>query len=203
LIYPDKKVVVGITGGMGSGKSTVTGFFEKNGAIAIYADQLAKFYTSKDSPIKIELKELFGSSVIFENGEVDRKLISNQIFQNPEKYRSLTNLIHPKVRMETREKIHNSPPKSLIAWEVPLLFETGGDAICTHTICVHAEEKQAIDRVRLRDGLNEIEYKNRMKFQMKIEEKFEKAEFKIENNSSLQELERKSLELYYIIRKGT
>ena len=60
--YPDKKIVVGITGGMGCGKSTVTQFLEKQGAIVIYADKLAKFYTSSNSPIKEELLEIFGGS---------------------------------------------------------------------------------------------------------------------------------------------
>ena len=187
---------------MGSGKSTVTKIFESRGAIPIYADNLAKYYTSKESPIKEELIELFGKKVLLESGEVDRKEISFQIFQNKEKLEKLTGLIHPKVRMETRKRISDAPNGSIIAWEVPLLFETGGEEICTHTVCIYIPEDLAIERVRIRDGISEKEYRNRMQFQMDIHEKFKKAEFKIENSGSLQDLEKKSLDLYYIIRRG-
>ncbi len=194
--YPDGKKVLGITGGMGSGKSTVTKFFVNQGALPIYADVLAKHYTSAESPIKEELVEIFGRVVLDSKKVPNRSLIAEQIFENKLQMERLTKLIHPLVRTETRKQIHHSPPGSLIVWEVPLLFETGGEEICTAILCVHAPFDLAFQRTALRDGLSRTQFENRMKNQMDLTEKIKRADFSLENSGSLQDLEQKSLEIY-------
>lgn len=186
---------------MGSGKSTVTRIFTAGGAIPIHADKLARVYTEEGSPILSELVSIFGSDVL-ENGKIpDRKLIASMVFTDPEKLKKLTSIIHPLVREKTQEIIREAPGGSIIAWEVPLLFETGGDKLCSHTIVVSTTEELAFQRVRERDGLSKDEFLNRMKNQMSPEEKRKRAMFHIENNGSLEELERKSRELYQKIRQ--
>ncbi len=199
-MYPDKKIVIGITGGMGCGKSTVTQFLEKQGAIVIYADKLAKFYTSPDSPIKEELLEIFGKGVLDSDGNPDRKFIASQVFNNTLKLSQLTEIIHPLVRTETRKIIFHSPPECMVAWEVPLLFETHGDEICTHTICVYLSFEEALKRTQKRDGISQEEFKNRMKNQLDINKKMELSDFTIENSGSIEDLELKALEVLRIIR---
>jgi dephospho-CoA kinase len=195
--YPNDKKVIGITGGMGSGKSTVTKIFVKEGAVPIYADVLAKYYTSAESPIKEELVEIFGVGVLDKENVPNRALIAEQIFENKGQMDRLTNLIHPLVRTETRKQIYLSPPGTILVWEVPLLFETGGEEICTATLCVHAPFELAFQRTALRDGLTRNQFENRMKNQMDLSEKIKKADFTLENSGSLQDLEQKSLEIYH------
>ncbi len=200
--YPDKKIVIGITGGMGCGKSTVTQIFEKSGAIPIYADKLAKFYTSPESPIKEELLEIFGKNALDSHNIPDRKFIAGQVFNNPSKLVRLTEIIHPLVRTETRKIIFHSPPESTIAWEVPLLFETKGEEICTYTICVYLSGEGAFERTKIRDGISREEFENRMKNQLDINKKMELSDFTIENSGSIEDLESKALEILRTIRDG-
>jgi dephospho-CoA kinase len=200
MIYPDEKIVIGITGGMGCGKSSFTRALEKNGAIAIYADKLAKFYTSENSPIKEELKEIFGSQSLDSNGIPDRKFIAEQVFSDSQKLTQLTEIIHPLVRTETRKIIANSPPKSLIAWEVPLLFETHGEEICSFTVCIYLSREVAFQRTQKRDGILREDFENRMKNQLDINKKIALSDFTIENSGSLEDLESKAQEILRTIK---
>ena len=200
MIYPDEKIVIGITGGMGCGKSSFTRVLEKNGAIAIYADKLAKFYTSENSPIKEELIEIFGIQSLDSNGVPDRKFIAEQVFSNTQKLAQLTEIIHPMVRTETRKIISNSPPKSMIAWEVPLLFETHGEEICSFTVCIYLSRKEAFQRTHKRDGILREDFENRMKNQLDINKKIKLSDFTIENSGSLEDLETKAQEILRTIK---
>ena len=200
MIYPDEKIVIGITGGMGCGKSSFTRVLEKNGLIAIYADKLAKFYTSENSPIKEELKEIFGIQSLDSNGVPDRKFIAEQVFSNTQKLAQLTEIIHPLVRTETRKIIANSPPKSMIAWEVPLLFETHGEEICSFTVCIYLSREVAFQRTQKRDGILREDFENRMKNQLDINKKIELSDFTIENSGSLEDLETKAQEILRTIK---
>jgi dephospho-CoA kinase len=195
MIYPDEKIVIGITGGMGCGKSSFTRILEKNGAIAIYADTLAKFYTSENSPIKDELVEIFGSQSLDSKGVPDRNFIAQQVFSDSQKLTQLTEIIHPLVRTETRKIIANAPPKSIIAWEVPLLFETHGEEICSYTVCVYLPLEEAFLRTQKRDGILREDFESRMKNQLDINKKIALSDFTIENSGSLEDLESKALEI--------
>ena len=185
---------------MGCGKSTVTQILEKEGATAIYADKLAKFYTSSNSPIKEELLEIFGKGVLDSDGNPDRKFIASQVFNNSLKLAQLTEIIHPLVRTQTRKIIFHSPPESIVIWEVPLLFETHGEEICSYTICVYLSFEEAFKRTQNRDGISQEEFKNRMKNQLDINKKMELSDFTIENSGSIEDLELKALDVFRIIR---
>ncbi len=200
MIYPDGKIVIGITGGMGCGKSSFTNILEKNGALTIYADKLAKFYTSENSTIKEELIEIFGDQSLDSNGVPDRKFIAKQIFSDSQKLTQLTEIIHPLVRTETRKIIANAPPKSIIAWEVPLLFETHGEEICSYTVCIYLPKEEAFQRTQKRDGILREDYENRMKNQLDINKKIELSDFTIENSGSLEDLESKAKEILRTIK---
>jgi dephospho-CoA kinase len=194
------RIILGITGNIGSGKSTVTKFFEKWGAIRISADEISRYYTSKETPIKTNLIDLFGEKVFLENGEVDRKLIAQIVFKDKEKLNQLTQLIHPMVRIRTKEIINNSPKKSIIAWEVPLLFETNLNNECDYSITVFSEKEILLSRVRDRDKMTEEEFQNRLNNQMDVKDKLELSDYIIENNSNLIELENKSFEIFQKIK---
>ncbi|MCB1141882.1 MAG: dephospho-CoA kinase [Leptospiraceae bacterium] len=193
--------ILGITGTMGAGKSTATRIFEKLGAIRISADELARFYTSHESPIKNELVEIFGDSVLDPTGTPDRKFISSVVFQNKEKLQALTEIIHPRVRQKALDIIQMSPGEAFIAWEVPLLFESGTYKFCTGTLCVWIDTELAKERVIQRDGITEEEFRNRIKNQMDIKEKMKRSEFLIENNGTELNLEIQCRELFTQINR--
>ena len=87
----------------------------------------------------------------------------------------------------------------MVVWEVPLLFETHGNEICTHTICVYLSFEEAFKRTQKRDGISQEEFNNRMKNQLDINKKMELSDFTIENSGSLEDLELKALEVFRII----
>ena len=196
-----KKKVIGVTGGMGSGKSTVTEILAGRGSIPIYADKLARIYTEQGTPIRSELLSIFGPGVFPDGVTPDRRYIASQVFSDPEKLHKLTSIIHPLVRKKTLELIESTTDGTSIVWEVPLLFETGGERICSHTIAVFSTFEIAFHRVRNRDGLTLEEFTNRMRNQMPIEEKIKRSMFQIENNGSLEDLERNTLKIFDKIRR--
>jgi dephospho-CoA kinase len=194
--------ILGITGGMGSGKSTVSKIFEDLGCIRINSDELARFYTSEKSPLKNELKELLGEAIFDSSGNLDRKKIAAIVFNNKEKLDSLNSLIHPLVRRDLLEKIKTLPENTIVAWEAPLLFEAGGDKICDFTLTVFASEEKAAERVILRDKIPKEEFLARMRNQMDIKEKIKRSDFIIDNSSlSLLELKKVSSDILKEILK--
>ncbi|HNK58896.1 MAG TPA: dephospho-CoA kinase, partial [Leptospiraceae bacterium] len=148
----NKRFVLGITGSMGGGKSTVTKIFEKLGAFRISSDEIARSFTEKDSPIKEELIQNLGKEILDENGDLDRKRIAGIVFSDKNAIAKLNGLIHPLVRKKTLELIDSVIDGRLVAWEAPLLFEAKGDAICDATLTVYAEYNDLWNRVKDRDG---------------------------------------------------
>lgn len=185
----NKRFVLGITGSMGGGKSTVTKIFEKLGAFRISSDEIARSFTEKDSPIKEELIQNLGKEILDENGDLDRKRIAGIVFSDKNAIAKLNGLIHPLVRKKTLELIDSVIDGRLVAWEAPLLFEAKGDAICDATLTVYAEYNDLWNRVKDRDGISEEEFRQRLANQMDIKKKLEASDFKIINNKDVRHLE--------------
>lgn len=194
-----KRFVLGITGSMGGGKSTVTKIFEKLGAFKISADEIARTFTALNSPIKLELIELLGKQILDESGNLDRKRIAGIVFSDKNAIQKLNALIHPLVREKTLELIHSVEDNRMIAWEAPLLFEVGGNQYCDATLTVYAEEEDLWKRVQERDGISKEEFQNRLDNQMDIKKKLEASDFKIINNKDFQHLEIECANIYNAI----
>lgn len=184
---------------MGSGKSTVTRIFEKFGCHRISSDELARFYTSEDSPIKSELVRLFGEDSV-KNGIPDRKLIAGIVFSDSVKLNQLTEIIHPLVRRKAVDFFTNLPEGSIAVWEVPLLFETKAEEVCSSTLTVYSDEKITIKRVIERDKISEKEYKDRMARQMELKEKIKRSDFVVRNDFDMDTLEAECLKIFEKIR---
>ncbi|HMV41603.1 MAG TPA: dephospho-CoA kinase [Leptospiraceae bacterium] len=192
----NKRFVLGITGSMGGGKSTVTKIFEKLGAFRISSDEIARSFTEKDSPIKEELIQNLGKEILDENGDLDRKRIAGIVFSDKNAIAKLNGLIHPLVRKKTLELIDSVIDGRLVAWEAPLLFEAKGDAICDATLTVYAEYNDLWNRVKDRDGISEEEFRQRLANQMDIKKKLEASDFKIINNKDVRHLEDECANIY-------
>jgi dephospho-CoA kinase len=188
------KIILGVTGSMSSGKSTVAKIFEELGAKRISADEVAHFFTSKDSPVQNELLEILDSSCLNEDGSFDRKKIGKIVFNSPEKLKQLNDLLHPMIRKKTLEEFGKF--EGLVVWEAPLLFETNGQEICDYVLTVWMEYSQALEKVSKRDKITENEFKKRLENQMDVKEKIKLSDFIVENNSSIENLKLKTKEIF-------
>ncbi len=188
------RVVLGITGNMSSGKSTVAKIFEELGAYKISADEIAHFFTSSKTPIRNELNEILGENCLNGDNSFDRKKIAKIVFSNPEKLNLLNQLMHPFIRQKTIDEFENKT--GLIVWEAPLLFETNGQEICDFTLTVFMDYENSLIKVKKRDGISEEEFKKRLENQMNIKNKIKLSDFIIENNTTIENLKLKSKEIF-------
>lgn len=188
-------MLVGLTGGIATGKSTVAHLFEAEGVDCIDADHLVRQLCQKDSPVYHKLLEHFGPDVKFIDGELDRKKIAGIIFSNPEEKRWVEALLHPLVLAEMQQRIAGcrSPYVLLI---IPLLFETGPYPFLNRTLLIDLPEESQLARLMQRDGLNLEEATNRIKQQMPRAEKLKRADDVLSNAGNKTELQEKVRQLH-------
>ena len=172
--------IIGLTGGIGSGKSTVASYIASKGIPVYIADEEAKKIMELPEVI-LEVQQLFDENILFENNQLNRAKIAEIVFKNPQKLQELNSVIHPKVKLHFMNwlKLHEDFP--FVVKEVAILFETGGDASCDKVILVTAPEDVRIKRVMQRDKTKMINVKNRIKNQLSDQEKKAKSDFIIEN----------------------
>lgn len=184
---------IGLTGGIGAGKSTVSAFFAKNGAKIISSDTIAQELL--DHPdIQAELLEIFGSEVVKE-GKVDRKYLSEEVFLEPDLRLKLEAIIHPEVRKRVIEEFRITPEGEIAINEVPLLFEVGLDSHYDLIISVISDKEKRIQRTTQR-GLSRADTVARMSAQVEDDERIAKSDIVIENDGDLLELEQRVKEVW-------
>jgi len=176
------KKTIGITGGIGSGKSLISSIFQSLGYPVYDSDSEAKKHYN-DPRIKKIITQSFGSDV-YELGKFQPKVLGQIVFNNPEKLQLLNNIIHPEVRNHFTEWVsqQNSP---IVFKEAAILIESGAYKQCDFIVSVEASEKIRTERVIKRDGVTTEEVKARIKKQMTDEERAGYADFVIMNNGSL------------------
>lgn len=178
----NKILKIGITGGMGSGKTTVCKIFETLGIPIYYADDRAKSLMVEDKTLINKVKQAFGEDAYGLDGTLNRAYISQIAFSNPMKLTELNAAVHPAV-LRDGEKWHQAQhdvPYTLK--EAALLYESGSDAVLDKIIMVFAPKNVRIERVLLRGGLTRDEIEKRMAKQLPDEEKMKKADFIIYND---------------------
>jgi len=173
--------VIGVTGGIGSGKSTVSRMFLKYGAEVVDADEISRSITKKNGAAYSEIVESFGGRILFQDGEIDRKKLAEIVFSDKSKLMLLNSITHKYVFFEMQKCIDESESE-VIVLDVPLLFSSDFRIKCDYTIGVTADMKERILRVKQRDGMVEEDIMHRIENQISDEELREKADFIIENN---------------------
>ena len=173
--------IIGITGGIGAGKSTVSREFEKLGAKVVDADKISRQVTTKDGCAYGEIVDYFGEDILFENGEINRKRLSELVFSDKEKLSVLNNITHKHIFKEMESQIKNANT-DIVVLDVPLLFSSDFKIKCDLKIAVIADEKIRINRVIERDGLSENEISARIKNQISDAEYERLADICIYNN---------------------
>ena len=193
---------IGITGGIGSGKTTVCKVFELLGVPVFYADSVAKEIMISDDELVDGIKATFGGSSYFPDNSLNRKHLSDIVFNNPEQLRKLNALVHPAVFRAFDKWMASLPPETpYVLKEAALLFESGSYRMCDKTLMVIAPEAIRIDRVMMRDGVTAEQVRLRMDQQWSEEKKLHLADFEIHNSSNKSIIEQ-VLELHKIFGNG-
>lgn len=188
-------MILGLTGGIASGKSTVSNIFKKYGIYIADADKIAKELGNRKDVID-EIGEKISKTVIDKNGSVDRAKLKEIVFSDKSKLEILNKIYHPKIREEFKKIKLNSSKNDIIIFDVPLLFETGMYTLCDKKTLVYVNEDIQIERLIARDGITKELAKKIIDSQMSLDEKKSKSDILIENNDSLEELEKK-VEMVY------
>lgn len=178
------KKIIGVTGSIATGKTTVTNYLLSKGFQIIDADEIVKELKMKDKPIYLELIKRFDRKFLNSNNEVDNKSIAKFIYENDENRELINQIMHPLVYSEIKRQIQLSN-NNLIFVSVPLLFESKFDSLCDEIICVYANEKTQITRLMLRNNISYDEAKIRIDCQMPQEIKCKLSNYIIDNSNDL------------------
>ena len=172
-------IVVGLTGGVATGKSTVAKMFKQCGAVVIDADQLARDVVKPGMAAWRVIVTLFGTTVLNQDRSLDRQALGSIVFHNPKKRRQLERIIHPRVAREQQRlvrRIAKGKPRAVVIYEVPLLFEAGVDKRVDKIIVVTADRETQIARMKKRNHLSRTEAIRRIRSQMPLAKKIQQAD---------------------------
>lgn len=172
--------IIGLTGGIGSGKSTVADYIASKGIPVYVADEAAKELMEQPE-IVAQIQAIFSQNVIASDGILDRKMIAQLVFSDPELLHKLNAIVHPLVKAHFLAWLQQHKSAPFVVKEVAILFETGGNEACDKVILVTAPEAIRIQRVILRDQVSEAAIQNRMQNQLPDAEKSKKSDFIISN----------------------
>jgi len=189
-------VKIGLTGGIATGKTTVSKYLQSLGIKVIDADLIAREVLELYPEILHYLGERYGDRVI-KNGKLDRKALGKIIFQNEDDRRSYLQVIMPRIRQEIEKRLEESEDEITVL-DAPLLFEEGFQKDVDLTITVYADESVQLQRLRERDGYTEEEARNRISAQMDLKEKRNLSTYVLNNSGSLEDT---LLDLHAILEK--
>ena len=186
-------IIVGLTGGIGSGKTTIAKYFHSYGIPIYIADKEAKALMNRSKVIRRKLIQLFGSSA-YKNGELNREFLASKIFNDKTLLAKMNAIVHPKVASHFKRWLKKQDAPYIIK-EAAIIFENNLDYQYDYIITVIANEDLRIDRVTKRDEVSEEKVKSIIRNQLPDKEKLERSDFVIENNS-LETAEKQALEIH-------
>jgi len=183
--------LIGLTGGIASGKSTVAAILRRLGASIVNADELSREVVQPGQDAWNEITKSFGSDILQEDMTLDRKKLRKIVFDNPEARKKLEAIIHPRVRALAEKRISElaASGSSVIVYEVPLLFEAQIHLWLRPVVLVACDIETQTKRLLERDHLTELEAQQHIAAQMSLAEKRKLADYVIENDTTLEELE--------------
>ncbi len=193
---------IGLTGGLATGKSTVSQILRTRGFAVIDADALVRKLTADHSPVLQDLRRGFGDGIFSSEFSLDRKKLAQVVFQNPDQLKKLEEILHPKVRQQMlveKEKFRDEGRASAF-YDVPLLFEKNLEKDFDAVVLVYCSPSEQVRRMQLRDGWSDSEIQARMNAQIPIDAKKPRAQFVIDNSGTVAELENKIDEMLKALR---
>ncbi|MGX1157589.1 dephospho-CoA kinase [Streptomyces albogriseolus] len=189
-------LTVGLTGGIGAGKSEVSRLLVRHGAVLIDADRIAREVVEPGTPGLAAVVEAFGEEILADDGSLDRPRLGALVFSDPEKLATLNSIVHPLVGARSRELEEAAPEDAVVVHDVPLLTENGLAPLYDVVIVVDASPGTQLDRlVRLR-GMSEEDARARMAAQATREQRRAVADIVVDNDVPLDALERRVEEVW-------
>lgn len=194
-------LIIGLTGGIGSGKTTVSNLFENLGVHVIDTDVIARELVDSDSSLLEEITDTFGEEILGINGLLDRKNLAKIVFSQKKGKQQLEKILHPRIRTEVEKKIqsfhlkHTSPHYIIVV--VPLLLETNFHNLIDRILVVTANEEDRINRVVKRDNRSPDDIRAIIDSQATEKERISSADDIINNNNDINELETQVLQLHH------
>lgn len=182
--------ILGLTGGIASGKSTISNYFKKLNVPIVDADQVARDVMSAGQPVVEDIRRQFGEEYILKNGEINRSRLGDTVFTYPEKRHQLNAIVQGEIRkeMKRRTEAHLAEGPPLIVIDVPLLYEGNYDKYVDLVMVVYVDEETQKERLLKRNPeLSEEDAINRIQSQMPLEEKAKRADVVIDNNGPLED----------------
>jgi dephospho-CoA kinase len=193
---------VALTGGIATGKSYVRSRFEALGVPTIDSDVLAREVVATGTPGFEAVIREFGREVLDASGALDRKRLGAIVFSNPERRRALEAIVHPAVRLATEDWFAGLDPSTPFAIaDIPLLYETGRDKDFDTVIVAAVNPEEQLRRVMARDGLNEVEARQRIAAQLAIAEKVSRADVVVRTDGSYAETDRQVRGVYELLQR--
>ena len=201
-----KMLIVGLTGGIVSGKTTIAKMFQELGAQVIDADEIARKVVRPGEKAWQGIVEYFGPEILREDLEINRKKLADIVFSNKEKLAVLNSITHPEIILMLKKQINqlkNKYQKNIICIvEAPLLFEAHLEDMMDKIIVVYLNREEQLKRLLLRNNLTREEAIQRIESQMPLEEKLSRADYVIDNCFSLQQTKKKVLQVWKELEKN-
>lgn len=197
-------LLVGLTGGIAAGKSTVTDLLKEMGAEVIDFDQLARLVVEPGKPALKDISEIFGRETLDAKGNLDRKKLSNVVFKDAEKRKKLEEITHSRISEEFISRvteIANSRPDAIITAAVPLLIEVNMQGLFDRIIVVHIPHGDQVERLMKRDGISREHSLNILNAQLPIEDKLKFADYVIDNENSFENTREQAEELWQNLKQ--
>ncbi len=195
-------IAIGITGGIGSGKTEVCKIFERMGVPALSADSIAKEISNYDPRVKQLLVKLLGPQAYTSEGVLDRPFVASKVFSSESVQKKINAIIHPRVEDEVQSRFsemeRSGTPIGIV--EAALIYEAGLDRLLDAVVVVDAAEENRINRVINRDTSTKSAVLDRIKSQMDPSAKLKKADYIVHNDGTIEELEQKARFLYSIFQ---
>jgi len=193
-------IVVGLTGGIGSGKSTVSSLLASHGAVVIDADAITRQLQEPGQPVLAAIVERFGSGVLDGDGRLDRPGLAAIVFNDPEALKALNEIVHPAVGAETARRLAAElDTDHVVVLDVPLLVETGRRGLAA-VIVVDVPTEVAVERLVAQRGMSEADARARVAVQASREDRLAKADIVIDNSGERDALEPRVAEVWEQLR---
>ncbi|TCP53744.1 dephospho-CoA kinase [Tumebacillus sp. BK434] len=192
-------MIVGLTGSIATGKSTVSKMFAEAGAVIVDADKIVREVQQPGKQAFLEIVDHFGKEVLLPNGELDRAKLGSLVFGKEENRLKLNSIVHPRVREERDQQTAAAlarDSRAIIIWDIPLLIETGIYQEVEKTVVVYVDRETQYERLLKRDELSAEAAEQRISAQMPIEEKKRYADFLIDNRGTIEETQRQVQEVW-------
>ena len=191
--------IVGLTGGIATGKSTVVGFFEELGAKIIDADRIAREVVAPGKPALDDIVKAFGQKVLKKDGTLDRECLGEIIFNDQDSRKELNSITHPRIHTEMLRRIqkYREAGEKVVICDIPLLLEAEeGSSWLKPIIVVYADREAQIKRLMERNGYPRDEALTRLNSQIPIDEKVRKADIVIDNSGTIDEVKKRVGEVW-------